>query len=133
MDNNSVRPDIPYSIAEKEEAVDTNQPYPITLPELFDYLATFKPAKCDFCGMGSWTVLLNDLQQIGVVSGNESQVFLEKSEGPDKKEWRWRPIASTGEKVFQLRCKNCGQIKYFSYDEVLRKIERMRQENKDDK
>lgn len=110
----------------------TQQPYPITLPELFTYLRSFRPACCDFCGSASWTVILNDLSQIGVVSGNESQIFLEEIDENNKKEWRWRPILSTGERVFQLRCKNCGQVKYFSYDEVLKKIENLRQEKVND-
>lgn len=122
-------PNVPYSIVEKEETMDTNQPYPITLPELFLYLSDFTPAACDFCGKSSWTVILNNFQQISVISGNENQIFLERYENQKKKKWRWRPIDSTGERVFQLRCKNCGQIKYFSYDEVLRKIENTRNEN----
>ncbi|HIR20904.1 MAG TPA: hypothetical protein IAC89_01590 [Candidatus Aphodousia faecalis] len=115
------------------DKVETGQPYPITLPELFEYLSSFTPATCDFCGSKSWTVMLNDLGQISVISGNESQVLLEKIDDSGKQEWRWRPILSNSEKVFQLRCKNCGQVKYFSYDEVLRKIDKMRQEKGNDK
>lgn len=58
--------------------------------------------------------------------------FFEEIDENNKKEWRWRPILSTGERVFQLRCKNCGQVKYFSYDEVLKKIENLRQEKVND-
>lgn len=109
-----------------------NQPYPIRLPELFEFLSSFEPAKCDFCGSKSWTVLLNDLDQISVITGNEKQVFLEKLGDHEDKEWRWRAIESTGESVFQIRCKNCGQVKYFSYDTVLRKIEELRKEKDSD-
>ncbi len=120
------------TFVEAEDIANHHQPYPITLPELFRYLSSFEPATCDFCGSRSWTVILNDLEQIGVISGNESQVFFEKID-QNTKEWRWRLIESTGEKVFQIRCKNCGQIKYFSYDAVLQKIEELRKERKNDK
>ena len=101
---------------------------PASLQEIFAYLSQFKPATCDFCGNDKWTVMLNTQNLPSIVDHNQYHII------KDGEVYLYMLFGGAiTEKCILVRCKNCGQVKLFSYSMLMDWVVKHRSELEEEK